>query len=138
MPFVLILGVIVLAAFSSIRIAYQYERAVIFRLGKFNRIGGPGLYFVIPIAEFQNKVDLRTVTANVEEQEGITRDNVPIKVDAVIWFRVVNPERAVMRVKDVSNAVVQVSLTTPSAVTPARSQMAAIVSAPPIKTRTAQ
>jgi regulator of protease activity HflC (stomatin/prohibitin superfamily) len=99
-------------AIMSVRVANQYERSVIFRLGKFNRTSGPGLYFIWPFIEWQTKLDLRTITADVEQQEGITRDNVPIKVDAVIWFRVVDPERAVMQVKAVSNAVVQVSLTT--------------------------
>lgn len=97
---------------KSIRVANQYERSVVFRLGKFNRTAGPGLYFVIPFVEWLTKLDLRTVTADVEQQEGITRDNVPIKVDAVIWFRIVDPERAVMRVKAISYAVAQVSLTT--------------------------
>jgi regulator of protease activity HflC (stomatin/prohibitin superfamily) len=109
----LLIGIaIIVLLVASIRIANQYERSVVFRLGKFNRTAGPGLYFVWPIVEWQTKLDLRTVTANVEQQEGITRDNVPIKVDAVIWYRIVDPERAVMQVKQVSNAVVQVSLTT--------------------------
>jgi regulator of protease activity HflC (stomatin/prohibitin superfamily) len=69
-----------------------------------------------PAREWQTKLDLRTITANVEQQEGITRDNVPIKVDAVVWYRIVDPELAVMEVKAVSNAVVQVSLTTLRAV----------------------
>jgi regulator of protease activity HflC (stomatin/prohibitin superfamily) len=99
-------------ALMSIRVANQYERSVIFRLGKFDRTAGPGLYFIWPFIEWLTKLDLRTITADVEQQEGITRDNVPIKVDAVIWFRIVDPERAVMQVKAVSNAVVQVSLTT--------------------------
>jgi regulator of protease activity HflC (stomatin/prohibitin superfamily) len=100
----------------SIRVANQYERSVVFRLGKFNRTAGPGLYLVWPVIEWQTKLDLRTITANVEQQEGITRDNVPIKVDAVVWYRIVDPERAVIEVKAVSNAVVQVSLTTLRAV----------------------
>src|ERR1700704_6350596 len=110
----LIVFVIVLLALlvMSIRIANQYERSVVFRLGKFNRTAGPGLYLVWPLVEWQTKLDLRTITANVEQQEGITRDNVPIKVDAVIWYRIVDPERAVIEVKTVANAVVQVSLTT--------------------------
>ena len=112
-PGITALIVVVLAAVArSIRIANQYERGVVFRLGKFNRTAGPGLYLVWPIVEWQIKLDLRTVTRNVEEQEGITRDNVPIKVNAVIWFRIVDPERAVMQVRDVSHAVVQVSVTT--------------------------
>ena len=108
----LVIGItIVVLLIASIRIANQYERSVVFRLGRFNRTAGPGLYFVWPIIEWQTKLDLRTVTANVEQQEGITRDNVPIKVDAVIWYRTVDAERAVIEVKQVSNAVVQVSLT---------------------------
>src|SRR6202021_1957616 len=63
-----------------------------------HRTAGPGLYFVWPFIEWLIKLDLRTITANVEQQEGITRDNVPIKVDAVIWYRIMDPERAVMQV----------------------------------------
>src|ERR1700712_394450 len=111
LPVVIAAAVLVLLM-KSLRVANQYERSVVFRLGKFNRTAGPGLYFVWPVIEWLIKLDLRTVTANVEQQEGITRDNVPIKVDAVIWFRIVDPERAVVQVKEVSNAVVQVSLTT--------------------------
>jgi regulator of protease activity HflC (stomatin/prohibitin superfamily) len=108
----LILAIAVLVVLKSIRIANQYERGVVFRLGKFSRTAGPGLYLVWPVIEWQVKLDLRTVTTDVEQQEGITRDNVPIKVNAVIWFRIIDPERAVMQVKDVANAVVQVSQTT--------------------------
>ena len=97
---------------GSIRIANQYERAVVFRLGKFSRTAGPGIYIVWVLIEWQTKLDLRTVTAAVEQQEGITRDNVPIKVDAVIWYRIMDPERAIMQVRGVANAVEQVSLTT--------------------------
>jgi regulator of protease activity HflC (stomatin/prohibitin superfamily) len=111
LPVVIAAAVLVLLM-KSLRVANQYERSVVFRLGRFNRTAGPGLYFVWPVIEWLIKLDLRTVTANVEQQEGITRDNVPIKVDAVIWFRIVDPERAVVQVKEVSNAVVHVSLTT--------------------------
>jgi len=105
-------GIAILLFIKSLRVANQYERSVVFRLGRFNRTAGPGLYLVWPFIEWIIKLDLRTITANVAQQEGITRDNVPIKVDAVIWFRIVDPARAVVEVKDVSNAVVQVSLTT--------------------------
>jgi regulator of protease activity HflC (stomatin/prohibitin superfamily) len=111
--FLIVVAIALLALLAmSIRVANQYERSVVFRLGKFNRTAGPGLYLVWPLIEWQTKLDLRTITANVEQQEGITRDNVPIKVDAVIWYRIVDPERAVIEVKTVGNAVVQVSLTT--------------------------
>ncbi len=105
-----ILALIVAA--RSLRVATQYQRAVVFFLGRFNRIAGPGLYVLLPLLERQVKLDLRTVTRAVEPQEGITRDNVPIKVSAVIWFRVTDAGRAVIAVRDVENAVTQVSLTT--------------------------
>jgi regulator of protease activity HflC (stomatin/prohibitin superfamily) len=103
--FLIVFAIALLALLvMSIRVANQYERSVVFRLGKFNRTAGPGLYLVWPLVEWQTKLDLRTITANVEQQEGITRDNVP--------YRIVDPERAVIEVKTVGNAVVQVSLTT--------------------------
>jgi regulator of protease activity HflC (stomatin/prohibitin superfamily) len=109
----LIIAVVVLIILSrSVRIANQYERGVVFRLGKYSRTAGPGLYLVLPLIEWQIKLDLRTVTTDVEQQEGITRDNVPIKVNAVIWYRVVDPARAVMQVRVVAHAVVQVAVTT--------------------------
>src|ERR1700761_8518913 len=108
--FVVVLAVILVLA--SIRIANQYERSVIFRLGRYNRTAGPGLYLLWPFIEWQIKLDLRTVTRDVEQQEAITSDNVPVQVNAVIWFRIVDPERAVTQVRDVANAVIQVSVTT--------------------------
>jgi regulator of protease activity HflC (stomatin/prohibitin superfamily) len=108
---VAVAALVILVLVWSIRVANQYERGVVFRLGKFSRTAGPGLYLVWPLIEWQIKLDLRTVTRDVEQQEGITRDNVPIKVNAVIWFRIVDPERAVMQVREVADAVVQVSVT---------------------------
>src|SRR5215470_15401406 len=81
--------VVIIVVANAIRVANQYERAVVFRLGKYNRTSGPGLYLVWPIVEWQTRLDLRTITTDVEQQEGITRDNVPIKVNAVIWLRIV-------------------------------------------------
>jgi regulator of protease activity HflC (stomatin/prohibitin superfamily) len=111
-----IVAAVLFVAFKSVRIANQYERGVVFRLGKYNRTAGPGLYIVWFLIEWQFKIDLRTVTTAVEQQEGITRDNVPIKVDTVVWYRIVDPEHAVMEVRGVANAVEQVSLTTLRAV----------------------
>jgi regulator of protease activity HflC (stomatin/prohibitin superfamily) len=105
----LLLAVLLLA---SLRIANQYERAVVFRLGRYSRTAGPGLYFLLPFIEWQHTMDLRTKTTSVEAQETITRDNVPIKINAVIWQRAVDPRRAVIEVANVDNAVVQVALTT--------------------------
>jgi regulator of protease activity HflC (stomatin/prohibitin superfamily) len=112
MPIILIIVVLVVLAAFSLRIANQYQRCVIFNLGKFDRVAGPGLFFLKPFIEWQVKLDLRTITTAVEQQEAITRDNVPIKVNAVIWYRIVDAERAVMEVRDVANAVVQVAVTT--------------------------
>jgi len=96
----------------SLRIATQYERAVVFRLGRYSRTAGPGLYFLLPFIEWQHTIDLRTKTTSVEAQETITRDNVPIKINAVIWQRVVDPMRAVLEGAGVSNAMIQVAVTT--------------------------
>src|SRR5690242_8556367 len=81
-----------LAAFvaSGLRIAQEYERSVIFRLGRYAAIKGPGLYWLFPVIERQRKVDIRTITVAVERQETITKDSVTVKIDAVVWYRIVN------------------------------------------------
>ena len=107
--FLVFLVVLILA--SSVRVANQYERAVVFRLGRYRRTAGPGLYLLLPFIEWQTKVDLRTRTTSVEPQEAITLDNVPIKINAVIWRKTVDPKRAVIEVVDVGNSVVQVAIT---------------------------
>jgi regulator of protease activity HflC (stomatin/prohibitin superfamily) len=84
---------------------------VVFRLGRLCRARGPGLYFLVPLVERQILIDLRVVTADVEEQEAITKDNVPVKVDAVVWYRVVDPSNSVVEVQNVHEAVTQVALT---------------------------
>ena len=86
-PFV-IGAALVLIGLAGLRIANQYERAVVFRLGRYRSTRGPGLYWIIPLVEWQTTVDLRINTAAVEEQETITKDNVPIKVNAVVWYRI--------------------------------------------------
>jgi regulator of protease activity HflC (stomatin/prohibitin superfamily) len=95
---------------AGLRIANQYERAVIFRLGKYARTSGPGLYLLIPLIEWQVTIDMRTMTTAVEQQEAITRDNVPIKINAVIWRKTIDPKRAVIEVANVGNSVVQVAV----------------------------
>jgi len=96
----------------GLRIANQYERFVVFRLGKYTTTKDPGLFWIIPFIEWTSKVDMRTITASVEQQEAITKDNVPIKVSTVIWYRTVDPRKAIIEVLDVRSAVVQVALTT--------------------------
>src|SRR6266571_3751693 len=88
----IILAVIILP--QMIRILREYERGVIFRLGKLLSAKGPGLIFLIPIVDRMVRMDLRVVTINVERQEVMTRDNVPVTVDAVVYFRVVDPQAA--------------------------------------------
>ncbi|HLQ92459.1 MAG TPA: slipin family protein [Xanthobacteraceae bacterium] len=107
-----ILAALVLFALLGVRIADQYVRAVVFRLGRYHSTRGPGLYWLIPLVEWQRKVDLRISTAAVEEQETITNDNVPIKVNAVVWYRIVDSKAAVLEVKNIDTAVIQVALTT--------------------------
>jgi regulator of protease activity HflC (stomatin/prohibitin superfamily) len=108
----IILAVIILAGLSGLRVANQYQRAVVLRLGTFQSIRGPGLYWLIPLIEWQFRVDIRTVTAAVEEQETITKDNVPVKINAVVWYRIFDPKKAMLEVRSVDNAVIQVALTT--------------------------
>jgi regulator of protease activity HflC (stomatin/prohibitin superfamily) len=98
---------------SAVRIVNEYERGVIFRLGRVQGPAkGPGLFFLVPIRDRMVKIDLRTVSMNVPPQEVITRDNVPARVDAVIYFRVVDPNRAVVEVENYVLATSQISQTT--------------------------
>jgi regulator of protease activity HflC (stomatin/prohibitin superfamily) len=107
---VLIVGFFGLTGF---RVAQQYERALVFRFGRYLDTRGPGLFWIIPLGvDRAVKVDMRVLTDGVEQQEAMTRDNVPIKINAVIWYRVVKPELAVIEVQNFRNAVIQVSLTT--------------------------
>lgn len=106
-------GLIVLfLLFSAIKVVQEYERGVIFRLGRFVGARGPGLFFIIPFIDRMIKVDLRTVTLDVPAQEAITRDNVTIKVNAVVYFRVMDPGAAVIQVEDYRRATWQIAQTT--------------------------
>src|SRR5260370_12064402 len=95
-----------------IRILREYERGVIFRLGKLLGTKGPGLIFLIPIVDRMVRMDLRVVTIDVARQEVMTRDNVPMTVDAVVYFRVIDPEAAVVRVEKYLKATTLISQTT--------------------------
>jgi regulator of protease activity HflC (stomatin/prohibitin superfamily) len=106
------LFVIVTVASAAIKIAQEYERGVIFRLGKFTGVRGPGLFVIIPFVERSVKVDLRVVTLDIPSQEAITKDNVTVKVNAVVYFRVVKPEDSVIKVFDHRYATSQISQTT--------------------------
>lgn len=106
-PLAWVIGLLVLLAVflpQMVRILREYERAVVFRLGKFHRVKGPGLIFLIPFIDRIERVDLRVLTINVERQEVITRDNVTVHVDAIVFFRVVDAERAVIQVEQYMEA----------------------------------
>src|SRR3954453_9780073 len=102
-------AVIVLA--SAIRVLREYERGVIFRLGRLIAQKGPGLVLLIPIIDRMVRVDLRTITLNIPPQEVITRDNVPSSVTAVCYFRVIDPNRAIVEVENYLLATSQISQT---------------------------
>ncbi|MCK4420057.1 slipin family protein, partial [Candidatus Aerophobetes bacterium] len=108
--FLVIVGIIVLMA--SIRIVTEYERGVIFRLGRLVGAKGPGLFFLIPIVDRMVKVSLRTVNFDVQPQEVITKDNVPVKVNAVIYFRILDPCKSVVEVENFRFATLQIAQTT--------------------------
>lgn len=103
--------VVIFILLSGIRVAQEYQRAIVFRLGRFTGIKGPGIYWLIPGIEAQQKVDIRTKTVDLEQQETITKDSVTIKVNAVLWFKITNPEDAIIKVADYYKAVYQFSVT---------------------------
>jgi regulator of protease activity HflC (stomatin/prohibitin superfamily) len=105
--------VLVLLLSASVRVAREYERGVIFRLGRLKSPPkGPGLFLLIPIIDKMVRVDLRTVTLNVPPQEVITKDNVPVRVNAVAYFRIIDPEKAIVQVENYMVATSQISQTT--------------------------
>jgi len=108
--FLVVVGVIVLMA--SIRVVTEYERGVIFRLGRLIGAKGPGLFFLIPIVDRMVKISLRTMNFDVQPQEVITKDNVPVKVNAVVYFRVMDPSKAVVEVENYRFATLQIAQTT--------------------------
>ncbi|MBC7318714.1 slipin family protein [Candidatus Bipolaricaulota bacterium] len=109
---IVLVALVLMFLASAIRIVREYERGVIFRLGRLIGAKGPGLFFIIPFVDKMVKVDLRTITLDVPPQEVITKDNVPVHVNAVIYFRVVNPTTAVVEVLDFIEATRQISMTT--------------------------
>jgi len=113
MPFVLIVIVFgVLLLLSCIKVLNEYERGVMLSLGRFTGVKGPGVIFVAPILQQMRKVDLRVIVLNVPKQDVITRDNVSVKVNAVVYFRVVDPGKAVLQVANPFDATSQVAQTT--------------------------
>ena len=107
-----ILFLVIALAVSMFRVLREYDRGVIFMLGRFYKVKGPGLIIVIPILQQMVRVDLRTVVMDVPTQDVISRDNVSVQVNAVLYFRVVDPERAIIQVENFLEATSQLSQTT--------------------------
>ena len=97
---------------SAVKIVQEYERGVIFRLGRLVGAKGPGLFFIIPMIDRMVKVDLRVVTLDIPSQEAITRDNVTVKVNAVVFYRVIDPQSAIVQVEDYRRVTWQIAQTT--------------------------
>lgn len=109
----IVLGALFLAiVFSAIRVLREYERGVIFMLGRFYKVKGPGLILVIPVLQQMVKIGLRIVVLDIPSQDLVTRDNVTVKVNAVLYFRVIDPERAIVNVEDYMEATGQLAQTT--------------------------
>jgi len=111
-----VLVVVVALLFWSLRVLREYQRAVVFQLGRFLDVRGPGLFFLIPIVQQMVRVDLRTIVDDVPPQDVITRDNVSVKVNAVVYFRVVDPQKAIIQVMNFFAATSQLAQTTLRAV----------------------
>jgi regulator of protease activity HflC (stomatin/prohibitin superfamily) len=108
-----VLFVVVLFLFSAIKVAREYERGIVFRLGRLlPEPKGPGLFVLIPIVDRMVKVDLRTITLNIPPQEVITKDNVPVRVNAVAYFRIVAPKDAIVQIENFMVATSQIAQTT--------------------------
>ena len=108
----IILGFIALLIFSSIKILNEYERGVVFLLGRFQRVKGPGIIIIVPVIQQMIRTDLRVITMDVPTQDVISRDNVSVKVNAVVYFRIIDPERAIIQVANVFEATSQLAQTT--------------------------
>ena len=114
MPFVIgtIVVLVILILAMTVKVVSEYERGVVFRLGRLIGAKGPGLFLVIPFIDRMVKIDMRTITLDVPAQDVITRDNVTVRVNAVVYFRVINPESAVVKVLNFIQATSQISQTT--------------------------
>ena len=111
-PLMIVGAVVLILLVSGLRIAQEYERGVVFRLGRFRGLRGPGLFWIVPLAiERAVIIDIRTRTVSAEQQETITRDSVTIKLNAVLWYRIVDAGKFVIAVSEAPNAVYQLALT---------------------------
>ena len=111
-PYAFVVALILILLFSAIRILREYERGVVFLLGRFWKVKGPGLIIIIPGIQQMVRVELRTIVMDVPSQDVISRDNVSVKVNAVVYFRVIDPEKAIIQVEDFFAATSQLAQTT--------------------------
>ena len=111
-PMVVLIFLVILVLASAIKVLREYERGVIFRLGRLIDAKGPGIFFIIPVVDRMVKVSLRTIAMDVPPQDIITKDNVSIKVNAVLYFRVIDPAKAIVEVEDFLYATSQLAQTT--------------------------
>ena len=112
----MLLAFLALLLFSALRILREYERGVVFQLGRFWKVKGPGLVLVIPAIQQMVRIDLRTIVLDVPPQDVISRDNVSVKVNAVVYFRVLDPQKAIIQVENYLAATSQLAQTTLRAV----------------------
>src|SRR6185437_14407193 len=110
--FPVIVVIVLIILLSSIKILREYERGVVFLFGRFQAVKGPGIIILIPIMQQMVRMDLRTIVVEVPPQDVISRDNVPVKVNAMILYRVIDPEKAVIQVEDAREATSQLAQTT--------------------------
>src|ERR1700750_3153414 len=110
-PLALIVAIVVVPL-TGVRIAQEYQRGVVFRLGRYKGLRGPGIYWIIPLGiERVVAIDIRTLTIAAEQQETITRDSVTIKVNAVLWYKIMDAAKSVISVSNCNAAVYQLALT---------------------------
>ncbi|MEQ9234522.1 slipin family protein [Coleofasciculus sp. E2-BRE-01] len=107
-----VFGIILLAGLSGFKIDREYERGVIFRLGRFSNVRGQGMYWILPLIDQKAQVDIRTKTVDIAPQEAVTADSVTIKVNAVLYYRIIDPFRAINKVENYEIAVYQAAMTT--------------------------
>jgi regulator of protease activity HflC (stomatin/prohibitin superfamily) len=111
LPLLCVVGGLAVLIYASVKIVQEYERGVIFRLGRVRGPKGPGLFFIVPIIDKMFKVDLRTITLDVPSQDAITSDNVTVRVNAVVYFRVLDPISAIIQIEDYQRATWQIAQT---------------------------
>ncbi|MCY7394077.1 MAG: slipin family protein, partial [Leptolyngbyaceae cyanobacterium CAN_BIN12] len=108
----LFVGALMILAVSGVKLDREYQRGVIFRLGRSRGVLGPGMYWIVPWVDQKMQVDIRTKTVNIEPQETVTADSVTIRVNAVLYYRILDPTKAINRVESYEMAVYQIALTT--------------------------